>query len=207
MFNFSHFQSGRSFEDVVTILWELKITSLHRPQGDSSTAPTHFDHDKSPKVIVMIVIEQAQSLPTVLHLSPWIQSAASTRVCVCVCALVSNLIVPPCGFGEIHCGLCVCIAFVCTCESVCCGCPGYPMWHRKDGICSSSDFCGSDAARARVCVFTHLFLVCAFACVCLCACKGGSKLGLKEEMRVSWQEVLLWEKKNLKQMCNCQNLS
>lgn len=89
MFNFSHFQSGRSFEDVVTILWELKITSLHRPQGDSSTAPTHFDHDKSPKVIVMIVIEQAQSLPTVLHLSPWIQSAASTRVCVCARLYVS----------------------------------------------------------------------------------------------------------------------
>lgn len=94
MFNFSHFQSGRSFEDVVTILWELKITSLHRPQGDSSTAPTHFDHDKSPKVIVMIVIEQAQSLPTVLHLSPWIQSAASTRVCVCVRACMYPCVRP-----------------------------------------------------------------------------------------------------------------
>lgn len=88
MFNLSHFRSGKSFEDVMTILWELKITSLHGPQGDSSTAPTHSDHDKSPKVIVMIVIEQAQSLPTVLHLSPWIQSAAST-MCVCVCLYVS----------------------------------------------------------------------------------------------------------------------
>lgn len=32
----------------------------------------------------MIVIEQAQFLPTVLYLSPWMQSAASTRVCACV---------------------------------------------------------------------------------------------------------------------------
>lgn len=63
------------------------MTPRHRPQGDFSTDPTHFDHDKSPKVIVMIVIEQAQFLPTVLYLSPWMQSAASTRVCpsVCVC--------------------------------------------------------------------------------------------------------------------------
>lgn len=80
MANFSHLQLGASFEDVVTVLQKLKITSPHRPQGDFSTAPTHFDHDKSPEVIVMIVIEQAQFLPTVLYLSPWMQSAASTLV-------------------------------------------------------------------------------------------------------------------------------
>lgn len=33
----------------------------------------------------MIVIEQTQFLPTVLYLSPWMQSAASTLVCASVC--------------------------------------------------------------------------------------------------------------------------
>lgn len=44
-FNFSHFQLGESFEDVVAVLPKLEITSHHRSQGDFSTAVTHFDHD------------------------------------------------------------------------------------------------------------------------------------------------------------------
>lgn len=143
MFNFSHFQSGRSFEDVVTILWELKITSLHRPQGDSSTAPTHFDHDKSPKVIVMIVIEQAQSLPTVLHLSPWIQSAASTRVCVCalVCIHVCVPVRSPPAAGR--------------CAGICerqCECVGVLvcLWdYEKLPACSAACVHCAAAARRR----------------------------------------------------------
>lgn len=99
MFNFSHFQLGESCENVIALLRKLKITRLHKPQGDFSTAPTHFDHDKSPEVIVMIVIEQAQFLPTVLYLSPWMQSAAFTLACVYVYVCV-----------RVRVRLCVCVS-------------------------------------------------------------------------------------------------
>lgn len=55
----------------------------------------------------MIVIEQAQFLPIVLHLSPWMQSAASTRVSVCDRKPVpvrSSLAAGRCaGYGERQC--------------------------------------------------------------------------------------------------------
>lgn len=95
--------------------------------------------------------------------------------CVHVCVrfpnmcihLASNLIVPPCGFGEIHCGLCVCAhVCACTCESVCCGCRGYYMWLKKT---VSVPLRPSVVVTLCECVFTRFFLlVCAFACVCVC---------------------------------------
>lgn len=91
--------------------------------------------------------------------------------------LASNLIVPPCGFGEIHCGLCVWMcASVCSYESVCCGCRGYSMWHQKTvSVPLLPSVVVTLCLCVSVCIYAlRFFLVCAFAsvcCVCVCACQ------------------------------------
>ncbi len=88
MFNLTHFQFGESFEDVINHLpkTENKITSqasrwfLH---SSSSLWPWQISRSDSNDCNWT-----GQSFPTVLYLSPWIQSAASTRVCASVCVCV-----------------------------------------------------------------------------------------------------------------------
>lgn len=78
--------------------------------------------------------------------------------------LASNLIVPPCGFGEIHCGLCVCAhVCACTCENVCCGCWEYYVAQKDVSV----PLRPSVVVTLYVCVYT-LFSSC--VCICMRVC-------------------------------------
>ena len=86
----------------------------------------------------MIVIEQAQSHPTVLHLSPWIQSAASIRVCVCVRACMYPCVRPcslPSGSWQM-CRYLWATVRVCGSVSVFVG-----LWKAPSMLCSVRPLC------------------------------------------------------------------
>lgn len=95
----------------------------------------------------MIVIELAQFLPTVFYLSPWMQSAAATLVCVLVCPSVcvpardsASLFGPLWQLADV-------LVTVSECGSVqVFGC----LWvYEKLSACSPAWFYCEDAARKR----------------------------------------------------------
>lgn len=53
-----------------------KVSQVSRGPLHPSAAPPRCDHDLSPEVMVMIVIERARLLPSPFYASPWTQSAA-----------------------------------------------------------------------------------------------------------------------------------
>lgn len=93
-----------------------------------------------------------------------------TVYCVCesVCFpklcihLASNLIVPLCGFGEIHCGLYVC---VCQCvpmyENMYCGYRGYSSWLKTT---VSIPLWPSVVVMLCVCVYALFMSICLRMC-------------------------------------------
>lgn len=78
--------------------------------------------------------------------------------------LASNLIVPPCGLSEIHCGLCVCLHMcVCVPVSVCCG-RRYSVWLKKT---VSVPLLPSEVVTFCVCLRSFFFMCVHCMRVCL----------------------------------------